>query len=122
MLTHHAWQTRFGGDAAVLGKVVRLGPVSMTIIGVTPEPFAGVNGLVPVEAFVPATEGALVEPERMDELLTDRIDEQFFLTGRLRPGVSVAEAARAARRARRRAGRGTPGREPPQRASCRVRA
>ena len=93
VLTHHAWQTRFGGDAAVLGKVVRLGPVGMTVIGVTPEPFAGVNGLAPVEAFVPATEGALVEPERLDELLTDRIDEQFFLIGRLRPGVSVAEAA-----------------------------
>ena len=93
VLTHHAWQTRFGGDAAVLGKVVRLGPVSMTVIGVTPEPFAGVNGLAPVEAFVPATEGALVEPQRMDELLTDRLDESFYLTGRLRPGVSVAEAA-----------------------------
>ena len=93
VLTHHAWQTRFGGDAAVLGKVVRLGPVSMTVIGITPEPFAGANGLAPVEAFVAATEGALVEPERMDELLTDRIDELFYLTGRLRPGVTVAEAA-----------------------------
>ena len=93
VLTHQAWQTRFGGDAAVLGKVVRLGPVRMTVIGITPEPFAGVNGLAPVEAFVPATEGALVEPERMDELLTDRLEEEFFLTGRLRPGVSVAEAA-----------------------------
>ena len=93
VLTHQAWQTRFGGDAAVLGQVVRLGPVSMTVIGITPEPFAGVNGLAPVEAFVAATEGALVEPERMQELLTDRIDEAFYLTGRLRPGVSVAEAA-----------------------------
>lgn len=92
VLTHHAWQTRFGGDAAILGKVVRLGPASMTVIGITPEPFAGVNGFVPVEAFVPATEGALVEPRWMD-LLTDRFEESFFLIGRLRPGVAVAEAA-----------------------------
>ncbi len=89
VLTHLAWQTRFGGDATVLGKVVRLGPVSMTVIGITPEPFAGVNGLAPVEAFVPATES---EPGST-ELLTDRLEESFFLTGRLRPGVSVAEAA-----------------------------
>ena len=92
VLTHHAWQTRFGGDANVLGRAVRLGPASMTVIGITPEPFVGVNGLVPVEAFVPATEVALVEP-RWSELLTDRLEEAFFLTGRLRPGVSFAEAA-----------------------------
>ncbi len=92
VLTHHAWQTRFGGDADVLGRVVRLGPASMTVIGITPEPFVGVNGLVPVEAFVPATEAALVEP-RWTELLTDRMEESFLLTGRLRPGVTLAEAA-----------------------------
>ena len=92
VLTHHAWQTRFGGDATVLGKAVRLGPASMTVIGITPEPFVGVNGLVPVEAFVPATEAALVEP-RWSELLTDRLEEAFLLTGRLRPGVTFAEAA-----------------------------
>ncbi|MCY3846668.1 MAG: ABC transporter permease, partial [Acidobacteria bacterium] len=94
VLTHHAWQTRFGGDATVLGKAVRLGRASMTVIGITPEPFAGVNGFVPVEAFVAATEAALVEPGwRWTELLTDRREESFFLTGRLRPGVTFAEAA-----------------------------
>ena len=92
VLTHHAWQTRFGGDAAVLGKVVRLGPASMTVIGIAPEAFAGTSGLVPVELFAPATEGALVEPG-WAELLTNRLPESFFLTGRLRPGVTVAEAA-----------------------------
>ena len=122
VLTHRAWQTRFGGDAAVLGKVVRLGPVSMTVIGITPEPFVGVNGLAPVEAFVPATEGALVEPERMDELLTDRREEEFFLTGRPRPGSSVAEAAAQLDVLADALAEEHPGRQPPQRASCRVRA
>ena len=94
VLTYHAWQTRFGGDATILGKAVRLGRASMTVIGVTPEPFEGVNGFVPVEAFVPATEAALVEPGwRWTEFLTDRMEESFFLTGRLRSGVTFAEAA-----------------------------
>ena len=92
VLTHHAWRTRFGGDPAVLGEVVRLGPVNMTVIGVTPEPFVGTGGLVPVELFVLATEGALVEPG-WTELLTNRLPESFVLTGRLRSGVTVAEAA-----------------------------
>ena len=93
VLTHHAWQTRFGGDADVLGRLLRLGSASMTVIGIAPEPFAGVNGLVPVEAFVPATEAAFVEPPRWTELLTDRLEESFFLTGRLRPGVTFDDAA-----------------------------
>ena len=92
VLAHHAWQLRFGGDPAVLGQVVRLGPANMTVIGVTPEDFIGTNGLVPAELFVPATEGALVEPG-WTELLTNRLPESFVLTGRLRPGVTVGEAA-----------------------------
>ena len=92
VLAYHAWQSRFGGDPAVLGQVVRLGPANMTVIGITPEDFIGTNGLVPAELFVPATEGALVEPG-WTELLTNRLPESFVLTGRLRPGVTVGEAA-----------------------------
>ena len=92
VLTHRAWQTRFGGEPAVLGQVVRLGPASMTVIGITPEAFTGASGVVPVELYVLATEGALVEPG-WTELSTNRLPERFLLTGRLRAGVTVAEAA-----------------------------
>ena len=92
MLTDRAWQTRFGGDPEVLGQVVRIGPASLTVIGVTPEAFTGAFGVVPVELFVLATEGALVEPGWAG-LLTARLPERFVLTGRLRPGATVAEAA-----------------------------
>ena len=92
VLTHHAWRTRFGGDPAVLGQVVRLGPANMTVVGITPETFTGTSGLAPVELFALATEGALVEPG-WTELLTNRLPERFVLTGRLRSGVTVGEAA-----------------------------
>ena len=92
VLTHRAWQTRFGGDPAVLGRVVRLGPANMTVIGITPETFTGTRGVVPVELFVPATAGVLIEPG-WTELLTNRLPERFVLTGRLRPDVTVGEAA-----------------------------
>ena len=92
VLSHHTWRTRFGGDPAVLGQAVRLGPANMTVIGVTSETFRGTYGLVPTEIFVLATEGALVEPG-WTELLTNRLAESFVLTGRLRPGVTVGEAA-----------------------------
>ena len=92
VLTHRAWQTRFGGDPEVLGRVVRVGPATMTVVGVTPEAFTGAGGVVPVELFVPATEGALAEPGWAG-LLTNRLPERFLLTGRLRAGATVAEAA-----------------------------
>ena len=92
VLSHHAWQTRFGGDPAVVGQTVRLGPAGMTVIGVTAETFVGTYGLVPTELFVLATEGARVEPG-WTELLTNRLNESFMLTGRLLPGVTVREAA-----------------------------
>ncbi len=92
VLTHRAWQTRFGGDPAVLGQIVRVGPATLTVIGVTPEAFTGAAGLVPSEFFVLATEGVLAEPG-MGELLTDRLPERFILTGRLLPNKSVDEAA-----------------------------
>ena len=44
VLSHHAWRTRFGGDPAIVGQAVRLGPVSMTVIGVAAEPFVGTYG------------------------------------------------------------------------------
>ena len=92
VLTHRAWQTRFGADPGVVGQVVRLGPANMTVIGVTPETFTGTSGVVPVELFVLATEGALIEPG-WTGLLTNRLPERFVLTGRLRPGATVDEAA-----------------------------
>jgi len=76
----------------VLGRVVRVGPATMTVVGVTPETFTGAGGVVPVEFFVPATEGALAEPGWAG-LLTNRLPERFLLTGRLRAGATVAEAA-----------------------------
>ena len=92
VLAHHAWRLRFGGDPAVIGQVVRLGPANMTVIGIMPEDFIGTYGFVPTELFVPATAGALVEPGWTD-LLTDRLEEMFAMTGRLRPGVTLGEAA-----------------------------
>ena len=92
VLTHRAWRTRFGGNPAAVGRVVRLGPVNMVVIGVTPEAFVGTNGLVPTELFVLATEGARVEPG-WTGLSTNRLPESFVLTGRLRPDATVAEAA-----------------------------
>ena len=93
MLSHRAWQTRFGADPSVVGRVVRLGTTQQTIIGVTPASFVFTDLFAVPELYVPATQFGLVGANRSD-LLTDRSREVFSLIGRLRPGVTLA-AARA---------------------------
>jgi predicted permease len=45
VLGYGFWQRRFGGDPAILGKVIRVGPREFTVIGVAREGFTGVNPL-----------------------------------------------------------------------------
>src|SRR4029453_11721114 len=40
VLGNHLWKMRFGGDPAVLGRIVRLGATQATVVGVMPEGFA----------------------------------------------------------------------------------
>ncbi len=91
VLSHRAWQTRFGADPSVIGRLVQLGATAHTVVGVTPESFAFTDTLLAPELYVPATQVGLVSADRA-AVLTSRNAEAFTLIGRLRPGVSVAEA------------------------------
>jgi putative ABC transport system permease protein len=55
VLSHTFWQTEFGGDPAAIGRMLRIGNMRATIIGVAPEHFDGVNDAVPPVAYVPIT-------------------------------------------------------------------
>jgi putative ABC transport system permease protein len=39
LIGHSAWQTRFAGDAAIVGRIVQVGAVPHTVVGVMPEGF-----------------------------------------------------------------------------------
>ncbi len=47
LISENYWQRRFGGDAAILGKVIRLNGAAFTIIGVTPRDFVGTSVATP---------------------------------------------------------------------------
>ena len=81
MLGERLWRTRFGGDRAVLGRVVRLDDEPYTVIGVLPGDVA-----FPTERtdlWVPLQQG----PQSMP-----RDNHIVKVIGRLRPGVTVAGA------------------------------
>src|SRR4029077_14279130 len=39
ILGHGLWQSRFGGDAEVLGRTIKLNEQSYTVVGILPAPF-----------------------------------------------------------------------------------
>ncbi|HVZ64376.1 MAG TPA: ABC transporter permease [Lacunisphaera sp.] len=84
LVSHPCWQQRFGGDPAVLGRVVRLNGRTFTIVGVLPPEFDAplVWGRAEFVAPITITPG----------LRTLRTSRWAQGVGRLRPGISLREA------------------------------
>jgi predicted permease len=82
------WQQRFGGNPSVIGKHVLVDGKPATIIGVTPQDFHGTSFALNMEAYLPMSMAAAVDPD----LWTGRSDRQWAVLGRLKEGVSFARA------------------------------
>src|SRR5881296_440463 len=90
VLSWEFWRRRFGADHAVLGKALQLGRNAYTVIGVTPQGFAGIDLDVP-DLWVPLTAAAseVMGPGALGP-------RYFWLSGviaRLRSGVNPVQAA-----------------------------
>lgn len=91
VLSHAAWQRRFGGDASAVGRTIRIEQDTFTIVGVTPPGFFGVApGLAP-EITIPLTSTADAGS------LGSTTSSWVHLLGRLRDSVTLAEANTALR-------------------------
>ena len=90
------WQERFGGNPSALGKTVRVGNATLTIIGVTGPDFRGESvGQVP-DLWIPLSMEREVMPGR-DWLQDDPAHPNTKVTwlqviGRLKPGVTRTQA------------------------------
>jgi predicted permease len=81
VIGYDVWQSRFGGDASVLGRELRLGNVVHTIVGVMPK---GYGFPVNHSYWVPlSTDTTTVAP---------REGPNIFIFGRLREGVRMEQA------------------------------
>ncbi len=90
------WRHQLGGDPNVIGKKASVNGYPMTIIGVAPASFAGMDSLSPVSLWIPAT--MAVEAGNVDSYwnqLMNRRAAWLHVFARLKPGVTVA-AAKAA--------------------------
>jgi len=80
ILSHHFWQSRFGSDPGVLGRVVTLDSLRYTIVGVLPG-----NSGVPDSSDLWMPLGQYTDP------LTDHTYHQIEAIARLKPGVTLAQ-------------------------------
>ena len=92
ILNYGAWQRRFGGRPDVIGSALRLNGVVVTVIGVTPPGFIGVNGLVGPDIWLPFSMAETLLPAEMRGVYTDRGKATLQGIARLRPGVRAAQA------------------------------
>jgi predicted permease len=88
VLTHRFWSTTLNGDASVIGKTVRLGRRTATIIGVL-EP------AVPYPAETEIIANVVTSPHHLDATMVEgRVHRMTELFARLAPGSDL-DAARA---------------------------
>jgi len=84
ILSHKLWQSRFGGDPGIIGRTLRLNAEQVTVIGVMPPSFGYPLFWGPIDLWRPVT-----IPRHIVE---DRNNHFFSAIGRLRPGVTAAQA------------------------------
>jgi putative ABC transport system permease protein len=89
VLSHRFWQRRFGSDPDLVGKTVTLNRQPFTVIGITAPDFNGVGLLAP-DVWAPLTMQAQIAPGR--DFLSNKNLSWLEVVGRLKPGVTPAQA------------------------------
>lgn len=96
VLSHNIWMRRFGGDAKILGRPVMLNGHPFTVVGVAPVGFSGTDHGLVSDFWVPLADAGQIMPDLTEDNPWENRDGQWLiLNARLRPGVSLKQAATA---------------------------
>jgi predicted permease len=95
VLGHSYWMTHFGGDPNVIGMPVRVEGAPAIITGVVQKSFRGTLMGVEMEGYVTLDDYGVLMPDVQRWLYRNRNARPVQLFGRLKPGVTVAEAQAA---------------------------
>ncbi len=81
LLSHHYWQRRFGADPSVVGRTIALDDQKYTVVGVLPAAYQ-LNRTM--DLWLPLRD--------YPDILTSHVHHGLVAVGRLKPGVTVAQA------------------------------
>lgn len=90
VLSHKFWQDHFGADPSVLGKTLTLNTHAFTVVGIAPANFEDLRPEFRTDMWAPISMQRELEPGA--DFLTDREGYWIFVVGRLKPGVTRAQA------------------------------
>lgn len=89
VLSYGCWQSRFGGSPEVVGKEVRINQVKYTVLGVAPRGFHGTEIYYWPDVWLPM----MMEPQIEGRNWLDaRATFDLMVSGRLKKGVTAAQA------------------------------
>ncbi len=93
VLSYNYWKTRFGGQRDVIGQAILVNGHSFTIVGIAPADFdSAIGGYRPC-VFLPISMEGVAMPWRVpQDDLTNHQSVWLTLIGRLKPGVTRAQA------------------------------
>lgn len=89
VLSYACWKVRFGGDSGIIGRTIELNKHPYVIVGIAPEGFNGTERFIWPEVWVPIQNEVQIEGYRW---LDQRGDSNSWVVGRLKPGVTPAQA------------------------------
>jgi putative ABC transport system permease protein len=90
VLSYDYWTKRFNRDPGLVGRAVTVDGHPMTIVGIAPKGFHGVQAFVDTAAFMPMME--LPVSGSPTELIDSWQNRNYVVEARIRPGVTLKEA------------------------------
>jgi predicted permease len=88
VLSYHAWQASYGGDAAVVGSTLFIEGHAFTVVGVSPPGFFGDTLRAdPPDLWIPLQQEPLINGET--SILRQPVSAWLRVIGRLRPGATT---------------------------------
>ncbi len=91
IISNDLWTRAFANDRNVVGREIKLNGRTFTIIGITPKSFTGTSLFFRPDIYVPTMMAQGLSTDGND-MLTHRSYRGFEMIGRLRTGVTLAQA------------------------------
>lgn len=90
VLGHDYWVSQFNASPSAVGSTIWINSVPMTVVGVAPESFTGIDQFVKYSMFIPFA----MSPRLSGANNLEKRDVRWLaVKGRLKPGVTIAQAA-----------------------------
>ena len=90
VMSYRYWEEELNRDPSVVGQTFVLNGTNFTVVGITPQEFFGIRVRRPPDFWVPLAFHPQVELRK--SFLDDNQVSFLMLLGRLKPGVSLAQA------------------------------